>query len=317
VAAGQQLIARRRLAMAAGRSLAFWAVLLQFACATQTMPWETTAAPSKAPVVPVKVLPRLAPIGDAEDAASEASKAQGWAAASSDMATERLRAAKASTRAVQGQVEALDGQIASSEVGDSIQKTVEKVRSLRVKTLEAARHTGRLVGGVPEAIQHGVKRAVDEVVTAALKKLEADKASVTAAAESKLAAQAAGASGSLGAGMPPLQKAGTVDSFSNTAAALAGQVNQIKQRAIDLGNQAIKWQASRGDMIKAQDLQMQAHGLMDKAAGMSEQAQVYNNVANLINQEDGSLEALRASTVMDGTIPDMVPVKLPEPPCPR
>jgi len=282
----------------------------------QEAPWETTPKPVELPhAVPVEVLPRLTPRQHAEDLATEATRASSLAAASEQIAREHLRAAKAGRRAYQHELAALKGQIAVSKIGTGILKKVEKVQKLRAKTMEAVRHTGRLVDEIPKLIDRGVQRAVDDTIADALKELDKEKADVTKTAQAIATKQAAAAMPTAGQA-PSLSKAGvsSSDSYSDAAQKLAKRVNAMKQRAMELGKQAVQWQQQAGDMGKAQQLMLEAHQLMNKAMDLGGEAQLYGNVANLVSQEQGTLQKLQENSQLGG-LPDVVPAKVPEAPC--
>eukprot|EP00931_Biecheleriopsis_adriatica_P117771 TRINITY_DN93255_c0_g1_i1.p1 TRINITY_DN93255_c0_g1~~TRINITY_DN93255_c0_g1_i1.p1 ORF type:complete len:307 (+),score=95.51 TRINITY_DN93255_c0_g1_i1:69-989(+) len=298
--------------------------LLGFATADGTMPWETTPKPAEL-TVPVIVMPRLTPKDHAEAIAEEAQKPVGWAESASLVAGERLRAAKAGNQAFEHKIKAQEAELQASSVETTLLDKAKKVRFLRAQALEAARNTGRLISEIPDKIEQGVKKAVDEVVEEELKKLDEEKVAVMDAAKAKLAGKEAADAAvvrSLGAeAAEPFKKVkneqlGVADSYSAAATKLAGQVNAMKSRAMELGAQAVQWQQRQNNMVKAEQVRMQATDLMEKAGTLSDEAKLYHNVADLANQEAGALVALGKAVPLDGDVaPAQFKVKLPEAPC--
>lgn len=202
----------------------------------------------------------------------------------------------AGRRAYEAEIEALKAQVAAAKGGDGLKEKVEKVQKLRAKTMEASRITGQLVAQIPAAIERGVQRGVDEVATEALKKLEESKAALAkqSSKQEESAAAAPGAAPPAPAPAPAAdtERVATVRSYSDAAQRLARQSNMMKQRAIDLGNQALEWQARENNLAKAQELQLAANELMGKAEPMGKEASIYQDVAQLMSKEAGAMKDL-------------------------
>lgn len=94
---------------------------------------------------------------------------------------------------------------------------------------------------------------------------------------------------------------------------------QLQKKAFDIARQAAP-QQKMGNVVVAQQLQMQAHDLMDKAEQMSEQAKKYGEAAQKINSELGAYDtgaeaagAYAAYQSNPGGNPDRELPSLPEP----
>ncbi|CAK9008539.1 unnamed protein product [Durusdinium trenchii] len=266
------------------------------AAADQWQPWETTTpAVVVDNSIAVQVLP-VTPEEFAEPGAKLSETAAEWASADSSISAERLRAAKAGRRAYEAELQAVEEQVEAAKGGDGLREKVEKVRKLRAKTMEAARMTGRLVAQIPAAVERGAQRAVEEVAAEALKKIEEEK--VALAAKTPAEELTPAAPGGLELADREAKQVATVQSYSAAAQELARQSNIMKQRAMNLGHQAVQWQARKlelSDFAKAQDLQMKANDLMEKAAPMSKEAIIYQDVAQLMSKEAGAMKALEVT----------------------
>eukprot|EP00434_Breviolum_minutum_P021926 symbB.v1.2.019354.t1/scaffold1564.1/size111405/5 len=274
--------------------LAFCLAFVGEAVELKWEPWETTTTISTVPPVPMQVLP-VTPKEFAKPAA-ELSEA----AADARISTERLSAAKAGRKAYEAELQAWKAQVAAAKSGDGLTAKVEKVRKLRAKTMEASRMTGRLVAQIPAAIERGVQKGVEEVAAEALKKLEEEKAALVKKKSSKESATAAAPGGAPPAPAPApaadTKRVATVRSYAVAAQELVQQSNMMKQRAVELGNQALEWQARENNLAKAQELQLAANELMDKAEPMGKEASIYQDVAQLMSKEAGAMKDLGFET---------------------
>jgi len=246
----------------------------------------------------MQVLP-VTPKEFAKPAAELSEAAADWANADARISVERLSAAKAGRKAYEAELEAWKAQVAAAKSGDGLTGKVEKVRKLRAKTMEASRMTGRLVAQIPAAIERGVQKGVEEVAAEALKKLEEEKAALVKKS-SKESATAAAPGGAPPAPAPApaadTKRVATVRSYAVAAQELVQQSNMMKQRAVELGNQALEWQARENNLAKAQELQLAANELMDKAEPMGKEASIYQDVAQLMSKEAGAMKDLGFET---------------------
>lgn len=83
-----------------------------------------------------------------------------------------------------------------------------------------------------------------------------------------------------------------MSSYSEAAQKLVGQADALQKRAMEFGEQAVQWQSQYGGLAKAQELQLKAHELMDKAVPMREEANIYQTVAQLADKEAGVMKSL-------------------------
>merc|ERR1719265_3062817 len=74
----------------------------------------------------------------------------------------------------------------------------------------------------------------------------------------------------------------TVWSYANKARELATAVIPMKNRAMEIAAQSDAFQ-KKGNPVVAQEMQMHAHDLMDKALQLEGQAKSFQNTANKMN----------------------------------
>lgn len=169
--------------------------------------------------------------------------------------------------------------------------SAQKAAEMRKRAEAAAKRAEVLVSEMPAIAVKAANRAVDAVVFAAIQRMnkEASKvAEAQRALEKKLAREAA-KDAQLAA--EPWQQARlraqqTMVSYLSQARDLANAVTHLKLQAPKLNAQARVLQ-SRGDVVHAQELQIAAHDLFDKAAQLAGQAASFQKMAGKIQSGIG------------------------------
>lgn len=164
--------------------------------------------------------------------------------------------------------------------------SAEKAAEMQKRAEASAKRAEAMVAEMPAVALKAAGRAVDSVVAAAVQRMNQEATAVAAEQEKleiKLARKAA--KDAQIAALPWQQakmRAGqTMVSYASQARDLANAAGHLKLQAPKLSVQAGVLQA-RGDVVHAQEQQIAAHDLLDKAGQLASQAQNFHTIANKI-----------------------------------
>lgn len=165
--------------------------------------------------------------------------------------------------------------------------SAQKATEMQKRAKAAARRAQDLVLEMPAVALRAGERAVDSVVAGAIHRMN-EEATIVAEEQKKieLKLQAEASKAAQIAALPWQQakiRAGqTMISYASQARDLANAVTHLKNQAPVLSKQAVTLQAF-GDVVRAQEHQIAAKDLLDKADQLASQAQNFNKIANKIN----------------------------------
>lgn len=169
--------------------------------------------------------------------------------------------------------------------------SAQKAAEMRKRAEASAKRAEALVAEMPGIAVKAANRAVDSVVYEAVQKMNKEATTVAEAQqalEKKLAREAA--KNAQIAALPwqqaRLRAQQTMVSYLSQARDLANAVTHLKLQAPKLNAQALVLQR-RGDVVHAQELQIAAHDLFDKAAQLASQAQSFQKMAGKIQSGIG------------------------------
>lgn len=226
---------------------------------------------------------------------NEAAKtADHWAATAQETSAlhaesaENMEAAKTSELIVKAQGLKLNAATMTAIVA------AQKANEMQKRTQAAARRSAEMVSEMPHIAQKAAERAVDDAVHGAIDKMDMEAAMVAEAqrkAEKKLAQEAAKAAelAALPWQQAKLRAGQTMISYVSQGRDLTNAASQLKLQAPDLSKQASIMQ-SRGDVVHAQEYQIAAHDLLDKADQLSSQAVGFDKTARKIQPTLGMFD---------------------------
>jgi len=165
--------------------------------------------------------------------------------------------------------------------------SAQKASEMQKRAEASVKRARLMVAEMPAVALRAAGRAVDSVVAAAIHRMDQDATAVAEeqkAVEKKLAREAAKAAqiAALPWQQAKMRAGQTMVSYLSQGRDLANAVTQLKLQAPQLANQAGVLQA-RGDVVHAQEQQIAAHDLIDKADQLAGQAINFNKIANKIN----------------------------------
>jgi len=201
----------------------------------------------------------------------------------------QLRTAAAMEGASKAQLVVTHKEIETESAAKVGELGTERATLYRQEADAVASNTRKLIEGIPLAVRKAAKQAVSDVMAAAYGTMNAevqrvldslqdeDKDNYRKAAEYAHKAV-------LPFQLEKLRHSQTMYSYVLQARELAMAVNQLRAKALSTAQQAGILQ-TRGNVVTAQRLQMQAHILLDKASSLEEQAKAFNRKASSIQQQ--------------------------------
>lgn len=169
--------------------------------------------------------------------------------------------------------------------------SAQKAGEMRKRAEAAAKRSEVMVAEMPAVALKAAHRAIEDTVNAAMLRMD-EEATIVAKEQAKLERKLQGdaAKAAQVAALPWQQakvRAGeTMISYLAQARDLANAVTHLKLMAPELSKQAGVLQ-SRGDVVRAQEHQIAAKDLLDKASQLESQALSFNKMANKINSGIG------------------------------
>lgn len=153
-----------------------------------------------------------------------------------------------------------------------------KIEVMKQKAQTVLDTTNKLLDMIPSITEKAVERAVKDVEQEEYMKMDAEVAAVVAAAQgAKSSLKQAAADSAQAAALPylqgRLQAQQTMLLYVEKARELAMAVSGLKERAMRIAEASQPLQKA-GDVVHAQQLQLEAHDLMDKALQMQGQAKL-------------------------------------------
>jgi len=153
-----------------------------------------------------------------------------------------------------------------------------KIEVMKQKAQAVLDATNKLLDMIPSITEKAVARAVKDVEQEEYMKMDREVAAVVAAAQStKSSLKQTAADSAQVAALPylqgRLQAQQTMLLYVEKARELAMAVTGLKDRAMKIAETSLPLQKA-GDVVHAQQLQLEAHDLMDKALQMQGQAKV-------------------------------------------
>lgn len=195
-------------------------------------------------------------------------------------AAENLEAAKTSELIVKAQGLKLNSATMQAIVA------AQKATEMKKRADAAVMRSQELVQEMPSIARKAAERAVDDAIHGAIERMDMEAALVAKAqaeAEKKLAQQAAKAAelAALPWQQAKLRAGQTMISYISQGRDLTNAAAQLKLNAPEIAKQAGIMQ-SRGDIVHAQEYQIAAHDLLDKADQLHGQAVGFDKTARQI-----------------------------------
>jgi hypothetical protein len=170
----------------------------------------------------------------------------------------------------------------------------QRTNEMKKRADAAARRSESLVASIPYIADQAAKRAIGDTMNNAIQRMDME-ATLVAEEQKKiemlLAKQAAKAAeiAALPWQQAKMRASQTMISYASQARDLANAVTHLKLKAPDLSAQAGVLQ-SRGDVVHAQQLQIAAHDLLDKADQLESQAKTFDKTARKIDTTLGAYD---------------------------
>lgn len=261
----------------------------------------TTPAPA---TFEVRILPGPASWPEAQTAQA-ASLANDWSSLGAQVSKAKARASSALEAADRASVAATQGKLqASAAVAKAVQGA-SRVIALRRRALEAARVAKQLMAEMPAAIERGVNKAVDEVVVAAMQRLDAE-VKVAAAAAAPRSPPASSANQGVAETLEQVQAGASLAAagLGNAARDMTAVAADIKRQAADLAHQVAQLQGE-GQSNKADEVQMKSRELMAQLQPLSDEAAGMGLAASAADLEAQAYRALAETpAVAQSVAPD-------------
>lgn len=165
--------------------------------------------------------------------------------------------------------------------------SAQRAEEMRKRALAAAARAGNLVAEMPGIARQAANRAIDAAVNEAIERMNVEATHVAVEQEmieKKLAKEAAQAAqlAALPWQQAKIRSAQTMISYVSQARDLANAVTHLRLKAPQLSKQAGILQ-SRGDVVHAQQYQIAAKDVLDKADQLASQAASFSKIGNKIN----------------------------------
>jgi hypothetical protein len=221
--------------------------------------------------------------------------ANGFAGAEQVSAIGQARAASARESASRDSDAAAKNELTTGAAANEASWVARRTERLNEQAQHAAQKATMLIDELPKIARKAAQRAVTDVVSMAIGKMNEEvKATVGAAKSLEAASTRMAADQAQAAALPfqqaKLRSAQTMYSYAYQAQELAGVVGELKRKAVEIAQESLPLQA-RGNVVVAQQLQMQAHDLLDKALQMEAQARDFDRTANDINSKLGAYDS--------------------------
>lgn len=268
---------------------------------------KPTAAPT---TFEVRVLPVPASWPQAQAVAQAANLAAGWSELGARISYAQARASSALEAADRTAVAATQGQLQASTAVAQAMQGASQVAAFRGRALEAARNTKGLLAEMKAAVARGVNKAVNEVLTDALQRLnkeeeEATK-SITAAAPTPPESTAKmGVSASLEqaqAGASQIARGLVAEAHQLTATAA-----NLKQQAAEVARQASQLQG-RGSTLDADVLYMRSRELTGRLQPLSDEAEGLRLAASAAGLESQAYRTLAGTPAVVQSAAEQLPL---------
>lgn len=248
------------------------------------------AATMTQPGVTYHVVPPVPTEDEALHAADVGAQEARWAANEARIAEAQKRVAVGAVAAAQSEATALRHVQASATAAQEAKQAATRAR-LDSEQAEAATLRARHnIAEIPEIAAAAARRAVADVSATVITDLEADARETADEAAAAQRQEAAEASKAAAAAALPFQQAKlraqqSIWSYATKARELATAVIPLKNKAVTIAAQSNAFQKS-GNPVAAQQMQMQAHDLMDKALQLEGQAKSFQDTANHLNTDE-------------------------------
>jgi hypothetical protein len=272
-----KLILRRRIASA---GLLVLCSFRQFASATQRFLGEQPNVKySKLPGIPSDEM-----VVEQNEAAKTAADWSNTAQVSSAL---RVATAENMEQTVESQVISEERGLALRGATQVALLAAQRTGEMRKRALAAAKRAEKLVSEMPQIALQAAQRAINEAVAGAVGKMNIEATKVAkkqAEIEKKLQKKAAEAAqvAALPWQQAKMRSSQTMVSYMSQARDLANAVTQLRLKAPTLSQTAGILQ-SRGDVVHAQQYQIAAKDLLDKADQMASQAQAFDKMGKKID----------------------------------
>mmetsp|Transcript_95466 Transcript_95466/g.275645 ORF Transcript_95466/g.275645 Transcript_95466/m.275645 type:complete len:345 (+) Transcript_95466:110-1144(+) len=209
---------------------------------------------------------------------------------------DELKVAAALQDARRARISAMEDQIRTQQAATAASLEARRVEKLERETAIVARGVEKLVGMIPEVARKAAQRAVRDVEQQARERMNLEVADTVAAVVTEEQRRKEMAADAAQKAALPFQKAKlratqTMWSYVIKGRELAAAVTELKNKAIEIAQVSVPLQET-GNPVAAQQLQMQAHDLMNKALQFEAQAKNLQAAAEKIreglNRYDGA-----------------------------
>mmetsp|Transcript_7473 Transcript_7473/g.18961 ORF Transcript_7473/g.18961 Transcript_7473/m.18961 type:complete len:356 (+) Transcript_7473:98-1165(+) len=245
--------------------------------------------------------------------------------AEAESAAEAAEAAAGRADAEEARLAASNHELVVSQAATVAALSARKLEITEQQVTQVAAETKMILGLIPEIAERAAKRAVADVRSETLQKLDAEVGQVVSSAKWMQSGREEQAADNALAKAAPYQMskmraAQTMWAYLSRGRELATAVAQLKKQAVEIAQVSVPLQ-EQGDPVHAQQLQMQARDLMDKALQMEGQAKKLQDTAASINQELPSYDAAAKAAATHGAYeanPGVIdgPFEIPQPPYP-
>lgn len=202
----------------------------------------------------------------------------------------------------EARVAAIESQIRTQQAATAAGLVARRVEKLERETAAVSKAVQKLVGMIPDVARRAAERAVRDVEEEARQRMNAEVAETltTQALEERRLKEMA-ADEAQAAALPfqsaKLRATQTMWSYVAKGRELALAVAELKNKAIEIAQASVPLQAT-GNPVMAQQLQMQAHDLMNKALQFEAQAKNLQASAEAIRGTLNKYDA-QATTAAD------------------
>lgn len=165
--------------------------------------------------------------------------------------------------------------------------SAQKANELQKRAAASAKRAEVMVSEIPAVAMKAANRAIDNVIAGAVYRMN-QEATIVAEEQAKLERKLQGEAAKAAqiAALPwqqaKIRASESMVSYLSQGRDLANAVTQLKLMAPELSKQAGVLQ-SRGDVVRAQEHQIAAKDLLDKASQLEGQAVSFSKMANKIN----------------------------------
>lgn len=262
------------------------------------------AKESQEPKITYQVIPELPNQEQSMHSANVGAAATRWAAGEARVAEAEQKTAADTAVAAAAHKEALEKVAASTVAMFGAHRAAEETIKMRHDTEEAVHRQRAVVDSIPKIAHAAAVKATNDVEMGITAELEKEvTATALKAKEAERLERLEAAKESQRVAMPfqqaKLRAEQSIVSYAARARELATAVIHLKGKALKIAADSNQYQ-QLGNVVMAQQEQMKAHDLLDKALQMEGVAKGFQDTANKINGEMGDYDLSIAAAAESG-----------------